>query len=203
MLRWQSDDCKGISSAYGDGFRYAALPGGGLMILHGTPWCSSHWSGFGVDVVAPANDATPQRKLHHAADGYAIDDDSIRPKVRLDGDTVHRVQPAAVNSRDFVDEWLIVDDMLAREWIDPASVDATMKARKTLNARRNAIGVSIADRPVRACSVEKDRYQVEIELTAQSAAGNAKATGCAGRSATGTLRDAPGTSCRELNLMSH
>ena len=192
VLRWQADDYKDIGDAYGGGFWFGALPGGQVAIVHGTPWCSSRWSRFGADVVAPANGAAAQRTLFHTAHGYVLDDDAIRFKVRpdgfelrmtvgsrdsdvmtrpgifryrVDGDTVQRVQPVAVNGRDFVDEWLGVDDALARAWSEPASAAAALQARQAFITESKAPGTGFAYGPVRGCSDSKDRFQVELELT--------------------------------------
>lgn len=142
VLRWQADDYQDIGGARGGGFWFGALPGGQVAVVHGTPWCSSRWSRFGADVVAPANGTAAQRTLFHTDHGYVLDDEALRFKIRpdgfemrttvgsrdgdvmtrtgifryrVDGDTVLRVQPVAVNGRDFVDEWLSVDDALTRE----------------------------------------------------------------------------------------
>lgn len=192
VLRWQADDYKDIGGAYGGGFWFGTLPGGQVAVVHGTPWCSSRWSRFGADVVAPASGSAAQRTLFHTEHGYVLDDDAIRFKVRpdgfeirttvgsldsevmtrpgifryrVDGDTVLRVQPAAVNGRDFVDEWLKVNDALAREWSEPAGSVAALKARKAFNAESNAPDIGFAYGPVRGCSESKDRFQVELDLT--------------------------------------
>ncbi|KVO51174.1 hypothetical protein [Burkholderia stagnalis] len=232
VLRWQADDYPDISGAYGGGYQFAPLPGGQILIVHGTPWCSSRWSVFGADVVMPAGGAAAQRTLFHLRQGYAIDDDGVRVKARpdgfelrmtvgsldsdvmtragiyryrIDGDTVRRVQPAAANGRDFVDEWLKVDDALAREWSDPAAAAAALKARQALNERRKAPDTSFAYGPVRGCSAAKDRYQVEIALTGKSDKPVATRYALIRQEANGFtllgLQDAPEPSCRGANLM--
>jgi len=77
---------------------------------------------------------------------------------------VQRVQPAATNGRDFVDEWLGLDDALARAWSDPAAADAVLRARQGLRKQDKAIEALFSYDPVRACAGGKNRYQVEIEL---------------------------------------
>lgn len=192
VLRWQADDYKNIGGAYGSGFWFGALPDGQVAVVHGTPWCSSRWSRFGADVVAPANGAAAQRTLFHTDHGYVLDDNAIRFKVRpdgfemrttvgsrdsdvmtrpgifryrVDGDTVQRVQPVSVNGRDFVDEWLEANDAFAREWTEPAAAAAALKARQAFNAESKAPDIGFAYGPVRGCSDSKDRFQVELDLT--------------------------------------
>ncbi|MCA7998741.1 hypothetical protein [Burkholderia metallica] len=192
VLRWQADDYKDIGGAYGGGFWFSALPGGQVAVVHGTPWCSSRWSRFGADVLAPANGSTAQRTLFHTEHGYVLDDDAIRFKVRsdgfeirttvgskdsevmtrpgifryrVDGATVQRVQPVALNGRDFVDEWLKVDDALAREWSEPAAAAAALKGRQAFDKASKATDIGFEYGPVRSCSDSKDRFQVELDLT--------------------------------------
>ncbi|CAB3772397.1 hypothetical protein GQ57_33505 [Burkholderia sp. MSh2] len=192
VLRWQADDYKDIDGAYGSGFWFSALPGGQVAVVHGTPWCASRWSQFGADVIAPANGSTAQRTLFHSANDYVIDENPIRFKVRpdgfevrmmvssrdtevmtrpgifryrVDGGAVQRVQPVAVNGRDFVDEWLKVDDAQAREWSEPTTAAAAQKGRQAFDKASKVSGIGFAYGPVRSCSDSKDRFQVELDLT--------------------------------------
>ncbi|WP_423758358.1 hypothetical protein [Burkholderia sp. NLJ2] len=232
VLRWQADDYKDIGGAYGGGFWFSALPGGQVAVVHGTPWCSSRWSRFGADVLAPANGPTAQRTLFHTEHGYVIDDDAIRFKVRpdgfelratvgsldsevmtrpgifryrVDGDTVQRVQPAALNGRDFVDEWLKVDDALAREWSEPAAAAAALKARQAYNAESKAPDTGFAYGPVRGCSDSKDRFQVELDLTGKSGETVARRYALIRQERNGFtmlgLRNSAEQACRGANLM--
>ncbi|VWD26011.1 hypothetical protein BLA39750_04295 [Burkholderia lata] len=195
VLRWQADGYKDIGGAYGAGFWFSALPGGQVAVVHGTPWCASRWSQFAADVVAPANGSAAQRAVFHAENNYVLDDNPIRFKVRpdgfevratvgsmdsevmtrpgvfryrVDGGTVQRVQPVALNGRDFVDEWLKADDALAREWSDPAAAAAALKGRQAFDKAGKAAGRGFAYGPVRSCSDSKDRFQVELDLTGTS-----------------------------------
>ncbi|KVG66138.1 hypothetical protein [Burkholderia pseudomultivorans] len=232
VLRWQAGDYKDIGGAYGGVFRFAALPGGQVAVIHGTPWCSSRWSRFGVDVIAPADGAAAQRTLFHAEHGYVIDDNAIRFKVRpdgfelratvgsldtevmtrpgifryrVDGDTVHRVQPVSVNGRDFVDEWLKTDDALAREWSEPSAAAAALKARQSFNTDMKAPDIGFAYGPVRGCSDSKDRYQVELDLTGKTGETVAKRYALIRQERNGFtmlgLRNAAEPACRGANLM--
>ncbi len=85
-------------------------------------------------------------------------------RYRVKGDTVERIQPAAINGRDFVDAWLTVDDASARNWSDPHAADALLAARQSLMASIKDHSKLLNYGPVRACASGKDRYQVEIGL---------------------------------------
>jgi len=74
-LRWQSPPLKQISDAFGDFFLSAFLhdssaPEGKdtkwrVVVAHGTPWCTSRFSGFRIDLLAPGpNPASPQVLWH-------------------------------------------------------------------------------------------------------------------------------------------
>jgi hypothetical protein len=88
-------------------------------------------------------------------------------RYRVKGDTVERIQPAAINGRDFVDAWLTVDDASARNWSDPHAADALLAARQSLMASIKDHSKSLSYGPVRACASGKDRYQVEIDSQAR------------------------------------
>ena len=145
----------------------SALPGGQVAVVHGTSSCASRWSQFAADVVAPASGSTAQRAVFHSENSYVLDDNPIRFKVRpdgfevratvgsmdsdvmtrpgifryrVDGDTVQRVQPVALNGRDFVDEWLKADDALAREWSEPAAAAAALKGRQAFDKASKVAG---------------------------------------------------------------
>ena len=190
VLHWHSGDYQEVSGAYGDGFSFAALPGGQVVVAYGTPWCTSNWSHFRAAVIAPANGTAGQRVLFQMDADY-FRDENIRLKKRPDGfelrapvlshdpgvlfrpgifryrvhgETVQRVQPAAANGRGFVDEWLGLDDVLARAWSDPAAADAVLQARQGLRKQDEATEALFSYGPVRACAGGENRYQVEIEL---------------------------------------
>ncbi|MCL2309991.1 MAG: hypothetical protein FWC42_06910, partial [Proteobacteria bacterium] len=188
-----------VSGAYGDGFSFAALPGGQVVVAYGTPWCTSNWSHFRAAVIAPANGTAGQRVLFQMDADY-FRDENIRLKKRPDGfelrapvlshdpgvlfrpgifryrvhgETVQRVQPAATNGRGFVDEWLGLDDVLARAWSDPAAADTALRARQRLQTRFGLTDGSffVGYGPVRACAGGTNRYQVEMEIAKFSYSG--------------------------------
>ena len=190
VLHWHSGDYQEVSGAYGDGFSFAALPGGQVALAYGTPWCTSNWSHFRAAVIAPANGAAGQRVLFQLDADYFREENvrlAKRPagfelratvasrdggvhsrpgifRYRVHGETVQRVQPAAANGRDFVDEWLGLDDALARAWSDPAAADAVLRARQNFRDQEKATEALFSYGPVRACTGGKNRYQAEIEF---------------------------------------
>lgn len=192
-VRWQSGEYKTIDGAFGDYIDYLRLPDGHLVLAHGTPWCTSRWSGFAVDVVAPSK--AQQQTVFHFQHGYLRDEDppalkatadgfEVRTQVvsldtdlmqrrgifrfHVDGDTVSRVQPVASNGRDFVDEWLQTDDSSAREWTAPAAADSALAERTKLLAlsKKRELGMSYG--AVRSCS-NNAQYQVELQLNTDTA----------------------------------
>lgn len=105
------------------------------MIAHGTPWCTSRFSGFGLVVLAPSRTATDGHILWHTERGYSRL--NFQPRLKTSGDTfefrinademvfnesgfertvvyryrvsqvgVTRLGPVALNARGFVEEWL-------------------------------------------------------------------------------------------------
>lgn len=194
-MRWQSGDYGQISGAFGNGFSYLALPAPvpQLVVFHGTPWCTSRWSGFGLDVLTPGKDAVAPRVLFHQDHGYVLGDFEpvmkIRPdgfelraevgmrdmdvmtrtgifRYRVNGEQVSRVQPVAMNGRDFVDEWLQVGWPEASAWSDPQTLPALEQAHgqllSGLNAKDHPMSASYG--PVRSCSDDRNKYQVQLDL---------------------------------------
>src|SRR5579871_732803 len=133
-LRWQSGGYEAIKEAFGDFFEYFVLlqPSGKWLVAaaHGTPWCSSRFSAFAVDLIQPVRDNASQQTLQHQEYGYSRDE-GVVPKLRPDGfelrmqvnsldldlltrrgiyrfqligNRLERIQPIAINGRDFVDE---------------------------------------------------------------------------------------------------
>lgn len=194
-MRWQSDRYSSIDGAFAGDFQYLRLPNGQLVVTHGTAWCSSRFSGFGLDVVTPspqaqtANDMTRASSFHFHH-GYLLGDDETSLKLtangfefraqvtsldtdlmqklgifrfRVDGDTVKRIQPVANNGRDFVDEWLQVDEERARSLTAPVSVDAAISERGRFLATAKKQGLGISYGAVRACT-SPGLFQNEMQL---------------------------------------
>lgn len=139
-----------------------------------------------------------------------LDADLMQRKVvyryRVSGDTVERIQPIALNGRDFVDEWLTANDAHARNWSDPNAADGLLKARHALVASvKDENGPSLNYGPVRACSSGKDRYQVEIDLQARKSNHSEARYGVIHQERNGftmlSLSDKADPTCKGANLM--
>jgi hypothetical protein len=140
-LVWQSPAYKDDSGAFGDFFLTTLLPGSTpddwrVVVAHGKPWCTSRFSGFGIDILAPTSDPAHPQILWHTDRGYSrgdfvpslkssneifefrINEDAMSFDIdnafertviyryRLTGNTVTRLEPIATNGRGFVEEWL-------------------------------------------------------------------------------------------------
>ena len=172
-----------------------------LVVAHGHPWCTSRWSGFDLDLLKPGSESGLSRSLFHLADGYVRGD--IEPKLtarrdgfdlrlqvstgeiermtrlgifryRLTSDSAERVQPIAMNGRDFVNAWLQLP------WSDAAGFSAAANL-PALKERHDAVaahlksqtgdsGADFAFGPVRACRDDPHHFQV------QNGGGDAPAT---------------------------
>ncbi len=139
-LRWQSPPLKEISDAFGDFFVSAVLPGSStsgcidtkwrVVVAHGTPWCTSRFSGFKMDLLSPGpNPATP-RVLWHTERGYSRGD--IEPQIKSSGNTFELRLNADCMSFDVV-------NCFERRVIYRYSVDGNDKVRRvgpiSINAR--------------------------------------------------------------------
>ncbi len=193
-LRWQSGGYEAIKEAFGDFFEYFVLlqPSGKWLVAaaHGTPWCSSRFSAFAVDLIQPVRDNASQQTLQHQEYGYSRDE-GVVPKLRPDGfelrmqvnsldldlltrrgiyrfqligNRLERIQPIAINGRDFVDEWLQVPWANAKQWSDPANLDNLAKESAFLNYKKNPSRPIASYGPVRGCSDSQKHFQVELDL---------------------------------------
>lgn len=200
ILRWQSDDYQKISGAFGDNFTYHLIPSSQptatprMVVAQGTPWCTSRWSVFQLNLIELAMQSAEQHTLFHTQEGYIrfTDDDTpalrlkttpqgfeVRAEVgmldsdvmtrqgifryRINGERVERIQPAAMNGRDFVDEWLQVDDETANRWSMPQAASALAEQHQLLRNRSGNYGA------VRQCKGKPERYQVEMLFSARDA----------------------------------
>jgi hypothetical protein len=166
-----------------------------IAVAHGHPWCTSRWSGFDLDLIRPSTDNAPQQVVFHKKAGYVRDTDPImriapdgfqlrletgsmdaivmtRPVVyryRVSGRQVVRVQPIALNGRDFVDEWLQSPWDESKGWSAPSELieleSAQRKIEKLRNSDPNAKEwPSLTYGPVRSCSDSPSHFQVDLDL---------------------------------------
>jgi hypothetical protein len=196
VIRWQSGKYNEISGAFGDFFEYVLVPGGtsgdwALAVAHGRPWCTSRWSSFALDLVAPGSSGVSQRRLLHREEEYVRDSEvtmhtepqgfemrmntgdldvdimtrSTVRRYRVTGDSVRRVQPIALNGRDFVDEWLQSDWTDAARWSDSKESEQLRQNHDAIFNQRNDTEhiVSYTYGPVSACSDNPKHFQVELD----------------------------------------
>jgi hypothetical protein len=190
-LRWQAKPYDEISGAFGGFFAYALMPGQNgtpwrLAVAHGTDWCTSRWSGFGIDLIEPQSNGA--RQLWHFQHGFVIESDPrlvARPngfelrldvgtieteqmvrkgvfRYAVDGDTVRRVQPIAIDGRGFVDAWLQAPWSEAKDWSLPEGLAGFEAAHEAFERGRKDACVAYSYGPVRACTM-KGQYEVEID----------------------------------------
>ena len=89
-IRWQSPPMKLISDAFGDFFLVAVIRDSyeakskdtkwRVAVAHGTPWCTSRFSGFKIDLLSPGSDPTSPHVLWHTERGYSRSDFETRIK---------------------------------------------------------------------------------------------------------------------------
>jgi len=197
QLRWQAPPLKKISDAFGDFFVSATLsaPAGGdptprIIVAHGTPWCTSRFSGFAIDVLSPGLDPNVPKVLWHTRRGYSRGD---IPTLKSSGNTfelrlnessfdidtykrrviyryqldehqrIHRIEPIAIHARGFVEEWL------SAPWSESEafSVQGTgpslelIHGQFQLQPKSDTEFVSHSNGPVRACNAP-GTFQVEV-----------------------------------------
>jgi hypothetical protein len=140
LLR-QAPPYKEVKGAFGDFFLASFLPGTTpaewrAVVVHGTPWCTSRFSAFEIDVLVPTADALQPRVVWHTERGYsrgdfepslktsgnvfefrinadAMEFDTDRAferrvvyRYRVNANAVDRIEPIAINARGFLEEWL-------------------------------------------------------------------------------------------------
>jgi hypothetical protein len=204
-LLWQSRNYDEVKDAFGDFFAYVAIPanvpsGWLIAAAHGSPWCTSRWSGFSLDLLEPTASANEPQIRQHIEHGYVrfeiepvlnaipgglqlrlqtgmVDIDvmtRIGPyRYHLDGTKLQRVQPIANNGRDFVDEWLQVPWSDASRWSASAQLDSLKKFHEDFDAQRNSdSSPPTTFGPVRACRDASNHFQVELDRNQADSNGN-------------------------------
>ena len=160
LMRWQAAPLKDSSGALGDFFVSGVLspPDGNtaplVVIAHGTPWCTSRFSRFAIDLLAPSTDRNQPKVIWHTERSYdrsppdsmhfrSSDDtfelrvndwllitDDISPHrivyhYRVDEHrNVIRIPPIATNARGFVEEWLDAPWSESSRFSDPGNAAA-------------------------------------------------------------------------------
>ena len=190
-LAWFNPDLNSTGDAFGDLYAWSLVPGpGGRQLFagaHGTPWCTSRFSDFKVDLLSLAAPGQPQRLLQHenyfysrtddapnlfhaTADGFQlrVSADSLdfnnlftRPRVyrfRTTGGALTRIQPIADNARDFVDAWIQLPWAVSKQW---AASPALESFRNRYDYNLNKETPSVAYGPTFACG--SNRYQVQMK----------------------------------------
>ncbi len=200
-LLWESKPYDQISGAFGDVYETLLLKpehdGHPLvLVLHGTPWCTSTMSAFSMDVLELGASTARAPLLWHGEHGYRrLDEDppltlrptadgfEVRTSVSGGGDnvsrkgvmryavtanSVRRVEPLAVNGRDSVVEWLELPRKEAAEFVDgPAgSLSWQMFQDFTYEGKRN--GASVPYPSVGAVRACKDsKSHFQAEVTSE------------------------------------
>jgi hypothetical protein len=164
-----------------------------VAVAHGMPWCTSRWSGYDLDLIQPSGTGESQHVLVHRNSTYVRFD--VDPTMKLElggfelrlqtgqldleymtrlgiyryrviGDSLQRVQPIALNGKDFVDEWLQSDWSDAIHWSatthlgDLQNVHAEVAKRIAPKSGDDAV---LSYGPVRACSGDPKHFQVEFD----------------------------------------
>jgi hypothetical protein len=197
VLRWQSGDYSEVDKAFGDFFKYVVIPGDNqgwlLAVAHGSPWCTSRWSGYDLDLLQPSSTASTQKVLQHISKGYVrfevepvmkpepkgfqlrlqtgmIDTDLMTRigiyRYRVNENGLERVQPVANNGRDFVDEWLQSPWSDSAKWTassNLAELQQTHAAIKADNKLEGSTSPVFTFGPVQTCSDGKSHFQVKLD----------------------------------------
>ncbi len=197
ILLWESKPYDHVSGAFGDTYETLLLKPEHdnhplLLVLHGTPWCSSTMSGFDMDVLelGPAAMANP---LWHGEHGYRrLDLDppltlrptaggfEVRTSVSGGGDNVsrkgimrysvtdsgvHRVEPLAMNGRDSVVEWLELPREEAAAFADESAGSLTWQMFQDFTYEGKGENATVpypSFGAVRACKNSSTHFQVEV-----------------------------------------
>ncbi|MFD1259821.1 hypothetical protein [Entomomonas asaccharolytica] len=153
-----------------------------IVVIHGSPWCTATWEPLVFDVIKFADKQTQQATLWHRqlitykghslinltkrangfelqADVAMIDSELLTRKgiyrYQVDGNKVTREQPTATNPRDFVDDWLLLNQDMAKRFTDKANAEQLAKLQRRLKERNGFYGA------IKHCATD-DLYQVEV-----------------------------------------
>jgi hypothetical protein len=165
VLLWVSQPYRQVSGAFGDVYQtlllrpvYANHPL--LLVVHGTPWCTSTVSSFAMDVLKVGEPSSAMLLWHRAheyrradldppltvkptTNGFEVrasvsgtgDGDHISRKgvmrYAVTGNGVRRVEPLAINGRDSVVEWLALPRIEAAAFADGPAASLTWQMFQT------------------------------------------------------------------------
>lgn len=200
VLRWQAAPYKQVSGAFGDMLLTRVLPPRRnghpvLLVVHGTPWCTSTESMFSMDAFELDPSVATEKPFWHGSHDYRRADDTIgfglidEPdgfevktsvddhvgdsinrvgvlRYALDGNTIRRRLPIAMNSRETVSEWLSIPRDEATLFTDAPPGSSTWQMWDALTfegkSTDEAMKVpTITYGEVRTCSDAK-HYQVAL-----------------------------------------
>lgn len=169
-LIWKSLPYKRISGAYSDYFDYLLLGNDNLLIMHTSPDCNLQWESLHFYVVKLGNDKQPQKILFNNTlathrgvnlvdskalpDGFKLEtyvsmldtDLSSRKGIYqylIKNDVVKRVQPIAHSPKDFVDEWLIMNEKDAKNFSVTGNAADLLALRANLEGRNGFYGEQV------------------------------------------------------------
>ena len=196
-LLWESKPYDEISGAFGDTYETLLLKPEHnlhplLLVVHGTPWCTSTMSAFKMDVLELA-DSEEAALLWHREHGYrradldpaltlrpTSDGFEVRTSVSTSGDNVsrkgvmrysvtptgvHRVEPLAMNALDSVEEWLELPREDAVEFANDSAGSLTWQMFQdfTYEGKTKAATVPYPKvGAVRACKDSATHFQVSV-----------------------------------------
>lgn len=196
-LLWQSKPYQDISGAYGDAYETLLLKQEHnghplLLVIHGTPWCTSTMSTFSMDLLELGVDRSNQT-LWHGVHGYRRADEDppltvrptvsgfeVRTSVSAGGDRVsrkgvmryavsaagvHRVEPLAMNAGDSLSEWFELPRKEAADFADGSADSLTWRMFEDFTYEgkgKNATVLYPAIQSVRACTDSPTHFQAKV-----------------------------------------
>lgn len=207
ILLWGSKPYDQISGAFGDTYETLLLKPEHdahplLLVLHGTPWCTSTMSHFAMDLLELGNSAAPA-PMWHGEHGYRRADldppltlrptangFEVRTSVSGVGDSVsrrgvmryavtphgvRRVEPLAINALDTVVEWLELPREEAAAFADEAAGSVTWQMFQNFTYEEKGKNSTVpypSFGAVRACKDSRTHFQAEV--TSQTFSTSAK-----------------------------
>jgi hypothetical protein len=170
-----------------------------LAVAHGKPWCTSRWSAYDLNLIQPARNQELQRVLDHKNPTYVrfevdptmeivrggfelrletgqLDIEFMTRlgiyRYRILDNKLQRVQPIALNGRDFVDEWLQSDWNDSVRWSASAHLSNLQNVHIEIARRyapKSGDHTLFSYGPVRGCTGDSKHFQVEFDRDSGSA----------------------------------